>query len=251
MIAWGIAVGSEEKLERFARPGLRRVCAPDDPVYELRDNDSIFVAYNEMLDRAKATPGVEALVLLHEDTEIFDRKLPDKLRYAFEDPMVAVAGPVGGIGVTDIAWWKCERGIGSITWEVLDPVRAFKTPLITTGGPIGPGGAGEADALDGLLLAFSPWAIDNLRFDEDLGPGFHSYDVDVCFQARAHGRKVVVITTEVSHHNDNVFTYREEWKQAHARFRRKWEGMGVLPLPGWVEWDEEERAAAFGARGSA
>jgi hypothetical protein len=246
VIAWGIAVGSEQKLKRFALPGLGLVRGEDDPLLEERDNDSIFVAYNRMLERAAGMPDVEALVLLHEDVEIRDPALPDKVRFAFEDPEVAIVGPVGGIGVTDINWWGCDRAVGSITWEVLDPVRAFKTPLIETGGRIGPGGSGEVHALDGLLLAFSPWAIRNLRFDEALGPGFHGYDVDICFQARRLGRRVVAIATAVAHHNDNVFAYREEWKVAHERFRRKWEPSGMLQLPDWVEWDRDEQFAATG-----
>jgi hypothetical protein len=246
MIAWGMAVGSEEKLARYAAPGLARVREEGDPLLEVRGATYIFEAYNELLDRAAATAGLEALVLLHEDLEICDGMLPDKLRVAFEDPAVAVAGVVGALGVSGIDWWFCEHSIGRVEWQAIDPVRAFGTPYVTEGGPIGNGGAGIVDAVDGLLLALSPWAVRNLRFDESLGPGFHGYDVDICFQARSAGRKVACLASKCKHHNDNVFPYRDAWMQVHERFRRKWESVGVLSEPPWVDWDETERAAAYG-----
>ena len=48
---------------------------------------------------------------------------------------------------------------------------------------------GEVDSVYGLLLALSPWAVRNLRFDESLGPRY-GHDFDLCAQARAAGRKV-------------------------------------------------------------
>ena len=49
----------------------------------------------------------------------------------------------------------------------------------------GSGSSGEVDMVDGYLLILSRWAINELRFDErDVGPGFHGYDADICFQAR-------------------------------------------------------------------
>ena len=45
---------------------------------------------------------------------------------------------------------------------------------------------GEVDTVDGFVLALSPWAVRNVRFDESLGQ-LHGYDFDFCLQVRAAG----------------------------------------------------------------
>ena len=59
---------------------------------------------------------------------------------------------------------------------------------------------GEVDNLDGFLIGLTPWAIQNLRFDESLGKS-HGYDADLCLQAREAGRKVVTADLKVVHHH--------------------------------------------------
>ncbi len=89
--------------------------------------------------------------------------------------------------------------------------------------------------VDGFLLILSRWVIEELRFDESLGPGFNGYDADLCFQARERGRKVVVAEIAVEHHHHwpelSSFAYRAAWKRAHVAFRRKWEGRMPLRIP--------------------
>ena len=63
----------------------------------------------------------------------------------------------------------------------------------------------DVDAVDGLLLVLSPWAVRNLRFDADRFDHFHGYDVDFCFQARAAGRRVVVDDIELLHHTNGGY----------------------------------------------
>ena len=52
---------------------------------------------------------------------------------------------------------------------------------------------GEVESLDGFVMAFTPWAMRNLRFDESLGK-LHGYDLDICLQAREAGKKVAAET---------------------------------------------------------
>ena len=61
------------------------------------------------------------------------------------------------------------------------------------------GRTGEVDTIDGFMMTLSPWAVRELRFDEDLGQ-FHGYDFDICLQARAAGKKVVAEDIKVIHH---------------------------------------------------
>jgi hypothetical protein len=216
MIAFGIAVACERTYARFAMPGLRRVWEPDSLLFERRGARCLFMAYNEMLVRAAAIDGLEALVLLHEDTEILDDRFADKIRSCLaQAPDAAVVGVMGGVGVTSLAWWEAPVAKGRVLAPAIPPGL-----VLDCGDP----GRHDVDAVDGLLMALSPWAVRELRFDETLCPGFHGYDVDFCTQARARGKRVVVDGIEVAHHASRGMSNRAGWIAAHVAFARKWEG---------------------------
>src|SRR4029077_3758738 len=83
---------------------------------------------------------------------------------------------------------------------------------------------GEVDTLDGFLLALSPWAVRELRFDESLGQ-LHGYDFDLCLQARAAGRKVVTADFRAIHHHAlEPFSDAEDWIAAHMGVAAKGAG---------------------------
>lgn len=234
MIAFGVAIGSEEKYEAIAKPGIARNRDPEAPLVEMRGRKSIFSAYNEILDELAGDPRVEAVVLPHEDTEIIDPRFEDKVRWALQDPLVAIVGTIGSVGVQGIDWWVGGYGIGSTILAPIDPEQLYETPLLDGNEVSGMGSSGEVDMVDGYLLVLSRWAIRELRFDEEnLGPGFHGYDADICFQARERGRKVLAVEMDVAHHRNSVGPshYREDWLRAQISFRRKWEARGMLTAP--------------------
>ena len=111
----------------------------------------------------------------------------------------------------------------------------------------GTGGFGDVDMVDGYLLGMSRWALTELRFDEhEVGPGFHGYDADICFQARERGRKVFVAEMAVAHHRNSISPtpYRSDWLRAQIAFRRKWERRGMLrppklPFPPYMKTKQE------------
>jgi hypothetical protein len=249
VIRYGCVIASERKYRRYAYRGIGLAAGEDPPVIELRDRDCLFRAYNEVLDRVAGECDVEALVLVHEDTEIRDADFEGRARAELSQERVAVVGAVGGVGVTDIDWWANEQLVGSASLTVLKPVETYGTNLLSTSDSrVGRRGGGEVDTVDGFLLVLSPWAIANLRFDEALGPGFHGYDADLCFQARELGQKVVVMDTDIAHHQDTLGpgTARESWKRAHVAFRRKWEERWPLPSPPWLgaSWTSRSGRAA-------
>lgn len=207
MIAFAACVGSEEKFRSFAQPGLRLACEPDSLVAEVTTDSSIFSAYNEVLDALAPREDLEALVLLHEDLEIVDSDFCAKLRRRLAEPDVAVAGVVGATGVTSLAWWE-GRGRG----------RCLESRGLVDFG----GGRHDVDTVDGLMLVLSPWAARNLRFDEETFTGFHGYDADICFQARAAGKRVVVDEIAVVHHTKGGYGDREAYAACDRAFRAKW-----------------------------
>lgn len=207
MIGFASCIADRDVFLRRALPGLREAAEPDSPIAELSTPDSIFTAYNEALDHFAGVAGLEALVLLHEDVELVHDDFCDRVRAVLADPAVAVAGPVGGRAVRSLAWWEGEiAGAVTETRGRLD--HGFERP--------------DVDALDGLLLVLSPWAVRHLRFDSETFAGFHGYDVDLCFQARAAGRTVRVADLPAIHHTKGGLGDAAAWHAADAGFRRKW-----------------------------
>jgi hypothetical protein len=79
------------------------------------------------------------------------------------------------------------------------------------------------DVIDGFVIVMSPWAVRKLRFDESLGL-LHGYDLDICLQAKAAGKKVV--TTDfraIHHHSLDLIGDQEAWVAAHMQIAEKWE----------------------------
>ncbi len=207
VIAFGSCIGSEVKYRRWAMPGLRLAAEPDSLVAEVTTQRSIFAAYNEVLDALAPREDLEALVLLHEDVEILDPGFCGAVRARLAEPDVAVLGVVGARRVSSLRWWE-GQGFGRV---------AETRGLVDFGG-----GAHDVETVDGLLLALSPWAVRSLRFDEETFTGFHGYDADLCFQARAAGRRVVVEDLAVVHHTKGGYGDVDAFVRSDRAWRAKW-----------------------------
>jgi hypothetical protein len=242
MIVFGSAVTSPEVYARCAEPGLELVREPDSLLLPRPAEGSIYRNYNAIMDEAASIDGIEALVLLHQDSEIVDPDFCAKLRSALSGPEVGVVGCVGALGVRSIAWWEgsvtwasfihryTELGGGdfpSVTWE--DTKRAPYAHL------------GEVDTVDGFILVLSPWVVRNIRFDEGLGQALHGYDFDLCLQVREAGRKVVTADFKVIHnHSLNLASDLGHWSEAHVAIAEKWEAR--MPGVGFAGGDWRHRA---------
>ena len=116
MIAFGCSITAPEIYERFARPGIEAVAEPGSPVLAYRAMSSLFRSYNLILDRAAPDEDLEALVLVHQDTELVDPGFCAKVREVLADPEVAVAGCIGALGA-DIMTSTPEHFAGYIKSE--------------------------------------------------------------------------------------------------------------------------------------
>ena len=224
MIVFGCPITNGRLYETYAGPGIRRVAEPDSEVLAYQSGGSIFRAYNALMEQAAKRDDLEALVLLHQDSELVDPDFCPKIRKALRDPEVAIVGCAGAIGPRNISWWEGlvpwasfahryeEMGGGEIpglSWH------ADRVPTYAT--------TGEVDVIDGFIIVMSPWAVRNLSFDESLGQ-LHGYDLDICLQAKAAGKKVV--TTDfraIHHHSLDLIGDQEAWVTAHMRIAEKWE----------------------------
>lgn len=225
MIVFGTAVTSREMYSAYCAPGIDRVAEPDSEVIAHQSIGTIYKNYNLLFDLAAEHEDLEALVLLHQDAEIADDGFCATIREALSDPDVAIVGCAGATGVRSIAWWE-----GAVTWasfthryneigggqfNSLSWHPSPENPLTRTG---------EVDSLDGFIMAFSPWAVRNLRFDETLG-SLHGYDFDICCQAREAGKKIVTADFRMIHHHSlELISNPETWVEAYIRLAEKWEG---------------------------
>jgi hypothetical protein len=254
MIVFGTAVTDTKIYERYALPGIRLAAEPDSEVIAHQSAGSLFRNYNLLLDQAARHDNLEALVLLHQDAEIVDSDFCDKLRQALSDPEVAVVGCAGAVGVRSLAWWE-----GAVTWASFThryrELGGGDFPALSWDQDNLPSFArtGEVDSIDGFLMAVSPWAARELRFDESLGT-LHGYDFDFCAQARAAGKKVVTQNLRVVHHHSlELISDPEAWIETHIRLTEKWDGKLPGPKPGsdWRQRALRAEAEAAAAKGQA
>lgn len=214
MIAFGVAIASQEKFDRWARPGIERVAEPDSLLITRHGYDSIQAPYNEILDEAARFAELEAVVLLHEDTEIVDPDFCAKLRQAFAEPSVGAIGPIGGRGVDSIAWWRASPRYGRV-----DAPNVALEALCRCDYDVG---WHDVEALDGLMIAVSPWVARRVRFDMRFAPLFHGYDVDFSFQVRAAGKRCVVAPVDAIHYGTWKVEQNERWSEALRLWEHKW-----------------------------
>jgi hypothetical protein len=198
VIVWGCVTGYLTERKDILVASLDRVLGGDDVVVLARTG-SIAVGYNRILD---LTPKGAPVVLFHDDTEF-----GAGARLVIADAMrdIDVVGAIGGVGVTEMAWWNAPQRRGWV--QVKDGRHDF--------GPHGP-----VDAVDGLLMALAPSAT-HLRFDESY-PGFHGYDVDLCFQARAEGLVVATADIPVTHRTKGGIRDQADWDACEEVWRKKW-----------------------------
>ena len=245
MIAFGCSIVTPEIYEARAKAGFDRAAEPGSAILALAAGGSLARSYNLLLGRAAELPELEALVLVHEDAEITDDRFCTKLRAALEDPDVGVVGCTGATGVRDLAWWD-----GAVTWNSAKYVYGEFGGGELRWQPDTVLAPGEVDSVYGVLMALTPWVVQNLRFDESVGVS-HGYDFDICSKAREAGRKVVAADLEVAHHHAlDVVEETEIWVAAHMRAAELWDRSGPHDPadPAWKLRARQAEAAAAAAR---
>jgi hypothetical protein len=72
MIVFASSITDPDVYERHAAPGIRTAAEPDSEILPTAAAGSIFRSYNLIMDMVADREDLEALVLLHQDTEIVD-----------------------------------------------------------------------------------------------------------------------------------------------------------------------------------
>jgi hypothetical protein len=202
-LAYGVCVGSWDRFNQYVVPRTQ-----GREVMGISGQDSIAVAYNKILAAFICYP-TAGLILQHDDLEILDPPVAEAaILEALEDPSVGLVGVAGGDAQTGLAWWNNDP-IGHQLTDSMNIDFGRRSGWVTL--------------LEGSLLAFSPWAMANLSFDESY-PGFHGYD-EIAMQATRKGKRVVVVDVDTHHHTTLGFDSLDshaQWHKADERFREKW-----------------------------
>ena len=226
MIAFACCVGPTDRFETIARPALQQIMAEGDCLLLDSGEDGICSAYNRLLQRARALPECEALVLLHDDVELKPRAREQILAGASR-PNVGVVGVVGGKGLYGGQWVKARQTAGYA--QDFYGYRSF--------------GAAHAsvDVVDGLLLVLTPAAFGTLDFDRVSLGAFHGYDTDYCLRVRSHGLDVLVTPVDYVHHDKggvgDIAAFEDSQRVLSATWDewiRPLRGVERLTIPGRV-----------------
>jgi hypothetical protein len=240
LIAFGLSIVESEPYRRFSGPGLRRAMEPGSELYAFASVGLTSRTYNLILDAAARRDDLEGLVLVHPHAELRDPELCSKVREVLAEPDVAVAGVVGATDVRSLAWWRGPVRSGSLRHHYHEHGEGEFDGFSWTRPRRA---SGEVDAVDGVLMVLSPWAVRNVRFDDSLVHGY-GFDVDYCLQVREAGRKVVVADMPLTVHGElDLIEKPELWVEAHIQLAKKWEGRwpGVETDP--RDWKERARRA--------
>jgi hypothetical protein len=240
MIAFGASISGDESYRRYAEPGIRLASEPDSETLAFCSIEPIGRTYNLILDAAAQREELEALVLVHPHTQITDQQLCAKVRAALAaDPDVAVIGAAGATDVHGIGWWD-----GTVVSAPLvhryEECGGGELPAFAWAERHAP--PAEVATVDGQLVALSPWAVRNVRFDEGLLLSY-GFDLDYCLQVRAAGRKVITADFRAIHHRPlDMLPDAAEWIDAHMRVADKWDG--AMGIGGGVgSWKDRARRA--------
>ncbi|GGZ97288.1 glycosyltransferase [Streptomyces bluensis] len=216
MIGYGVCVGPSDLFDRICRPGIERVRVPGSPLYTMRNQRSLFEAYNAMFDQAAAHSEITGLVMLHDDIEL--RKNPaEVVTEVFQDESVAVLGSIGGSDTVSLAWWN-ER-----------PTRRGRITDYASVHDYG-GDRYEVHAVDDAILCVNRWVIENVRFPVGRYRGFEGLGVILASMVRAAGKRVAVQDLQdVMHHNaGRGFNGLKDWRYNELRWQRQFFDLSPL-----------------------
>jgi hypothetical protein len=221
MIAVCVPVTSWDQYERYALPGIQRLveARPDTLVLARESAGSYQRAANLLLSEAAATADLEGAVVIHQDVELLNANAANILPRRFRDePRLAIVGSIGGLVRSGLNW-----GAGDPRGTRIELPEGYDAVDLASGFCF-------VAALDGVLLALSPWATRTLRFDLRFEDWFHGYDIDLCLQARSHGRLVAVDDLPIRHFQTDGFRNGRgaDWIEAEREIRSKWD-VGVVP----------------------
>jgi hypothetical protein len=181
---------------------------------------------DERLFRAGAAVAIEAAA--DRDSLLMRRRVEGSFAGPYDEMMAEAAGH-GDLEALVLVGQSVSRLAGDL------PARArallAADPAVAVVGPAAVEGAREVESVGGALLVLSAWAVRELRCDPSVSDALDPLAIDLCFQARARGRRVVgsdALGTEAGERRAWPAAERRAWVRSFAAAQRKW-GSRVAP----------------------
>ena len=170
--------------------------------------------YNDMAGKTRG----DILLFLHEDVTFSEEGWGLALMDIFRDPSVGLVGVAGSRYKSRcISGWY--TGIPSLNAYRIDHLTGGRT--ISLRHPmVWPSPEFKAVTVDGVFMACRKDLWSRVRFDEELCPGFHFYDIDFSLRASRHARVVVTERIGILHHTKGG-DFGNRWMDAALAFHRE------------------------------
>ncbi len=198
------------------QPLLDGKCALD----VIADNQTgLGACYNQAIQRVRAA-GYERAILVHDDVQLDDGLLFDKLEQAFlRFDIVGAAGARSlSVNRRQIAWWNCapSHKAGWVTHPIYD--RQDQGYYLEYYGPA----PMPCVVLDGVFLALRLDRVRAQPFDEAFT--FDFYDLDFTLSHHLEGLNVGVWPLALTHMSKGAGHRKARYAEAQERFRVKYGG---------------------------
>lgn len=189
------------------------------PIDNSENKYSIFEAYNEGIDRSKG----DYLCFIHDDIIIHTKDWGNIIhRILDENSQIGLIG-VGGAKIKTkmpSTWWDCPLDQAAVYTiqhyrhkEKIKKDFGFDNKRYT-----------EVVVIDGVFMAMR--RDKRIRFNDEMR-GFHNYDLNISFEFKKHGYKIVV-TNEILIEHFSTGTINEEWVDSTYKIHHLYKN--ILPL---------------------
>lgn len=180
---------------------------------------SIYEAYNLGIKKSKG----EYLCFIHDDIIFHTNGWGNKLQRIFtEDEQIGLIGVAGAKVKTKIpsAWWNCPEDQKVINIIQHFPNKEKEKWFLGFGNFL----SAEVVVIDGVIMAARK--DDKIKFNDNL-KGFHNYDLNLSFEYKSFGYKIIV-TNEILVEHFSLGTINGSWVDStfkiHALYKT------LLPL---------------------
>lgn len=175
---------------------------------------SIFSAYNEGVSKSR----FDIVCFIHEDIHFHTNGWGLKILEHLRDPHAGIIGVCGCATLSKIpAPWSLFNPFKYIVQS--SPTR--RNPKLQQTGFTGNENKQEVLAVDGVFMCARKALFQKIRFDEETFSGYHSYDIDICLQARVAGYSNYSVNDILIEHYSKGF-HSKDWIINSMTLSDKW-----------------------------
>ena len=213
MFQYVVAVGSEEKLNKFFMKNYQDEYDRRQ-LHLIKDGDGIAKKYNSAIDSIKVIDDDDVFIFGHEDLLLPKNleEMEDSISKKFSEGKFQVLGVIGSKYNGGDNWYFCDNRfkVGSVKllgepMKVLVDTSTETNELKVYDFAQGITEESEVATVDGLIIICTGKVVKQVKFDERL-PDYHLYDSSFCLNCRLNGFKISTIKIpDLAHCSTNQF----------------------------------------------